>query len=59
LSTVEPVVTVLLAAALLGDRLSPVQLVGGALVLAAVVVLQGLHLWKPGPPEIVNSGSVG
>jgi drug/metabolite transporter (DMT)-like permease len=47
LSTIEPVVTVLLAAALLGDRLSPVQLVGGALVLLAVVMVQGLHLWRP------------
>lgn len=54
LSTVEPVVTVLLAAALLGDRLSPVQLLGGALVLAAVVVVQGLHLWKPGPPSALR-----
>jgi drug/metabolite transporter (DMT)-like permease len=49
LSTVEPVVTVLLAAALLGDRLSPVQLMGGALVLLAVVMVQGLHLWRPAP----------
>jgi len=54
LSTVEPVVTVLLAAALLGDRLSPVQLVGGALVLASVVAVQGLHLWRPGPPSALR-----
>jgi len=54
LSTVEPVVTVLLAAALLGDRLSPVQLVGGALVLLAVVTVQGLQLWKPGPSSTLR-----
>jgi drug/metabolite transporter (DMT)-like permease len=39
LSTVEPVVTVVLAAALLDERLSGVQAIGGALVLAAVVWL--------------------
>ena len=46
LSTWEPVVTVLLAAALLGDRLSAVQLLGGGLVIAAVIVVQAAHLWK-------------
>jgi len=40
LSTWEPVVTVLLAAAILGDRLSIVQMVGGSLVILAVVVVQ-------------------
>jgi drug/metabolite transporter (DMT)-like permease len=54
LSTVEPVVTVLLAAALLGDRLSPVQIAGGALVLAAVVMVQGLQLWRPAPPSALR-----
>lgn len=39
-STVEPVVTLGLAFALLGDRLAPIQLAGGGLVLAAVLVLQ-------------------
>jgi drug/metabolite transporter (DMT)-like permease len=40
LSTFEPPVTVALAFAAFGERLSGVQLLGGALVLAAVVVLQ-------------------
>jgi drug/metabolite transporter (DMT)-like permease len=40
LSTFEPVVTVALAYAVLGERLAPAQLLGGALVLAAVVLLQ-------------------
>jgi len=40
LSTFEPPVTVALAFLVLGERLSPLQLAGGALVLAAVVVLQ-------------------
>ncbi|WP_328416580.1 DMT family transporter [Micromonospora sp. NBC_00389] len=40
LSTFEPVVTTALAALILGESLTPVQLVGGALVLSSVVVLQ-------------------
>jgi drug/metabolite transporter (DMT)-like permease len=40
LSTLEPVVTVALAAAAFGESLSAVQLAGGALVLSAVVVMQ-------------------
>ena len=40
LSTLEPVVTVGLAAAAFGESLSAVQLLGGALVLSAVVVMQ-------------------
>jgi drug/metabolite transporter (DMT)-like permease len=40
LSTFEPPVTVALAFLVLGERLTPAQLAGGALVLAAVIVLQ-------------------
>jgi drug/metabolite transporter (DMT)-like permease len=39
LSTLEPVFTVLLAVSLLDEMLRPAQLVGGGLVLAAVVLL--------------------
>lgn len=39
LATVEPVVTVVLAFLVFSERLGPVQLAGGALVLAAVPVL--------------------
>jgi drug/metabolite transporter (DMT)-like permease len=39
-STVEPVVTVALAVALFGEALGPPQVLGGVLVLAAVVALQ-------------------
>jgi drug/metabolite transporter (DMT)-like permease len=39
LSTIEPVFTVLLAALVLGETIAPVQLAGGALILAAVVLL--------------------
>ena len=40
LSTVEPVVTVTLAVAIYAEALGPLQILGGALVLAAVVALQ-------------------
>jgi drug/metabolite transporter (DMT)-like permease len=43
LSTWEPVVTVLLAAAIFGDRLSFVQAIGGVLVILAVVVVQAFR----------------
>src|SRR4051812_10751195 len=46
-STLEPVVSMLAAAAFLGERLSAVQLAGGVLVLAAVAVITRL---AP-PPE--------
>ncbi|HEU5438581.1 MAG TPA: DMT family transporter [Ktedonobacterales bacterium] len=39
LSTVEPVVTVTLAAVVLGEQVTPLQLAGGVLILSAVVVL--------------------
>jgi drug/metabolite transporter (DMT)-like permease len=39
LSTLEPVVTVLLARALFGEILSPLILAGGAMILAAVIIL--------------------
>ena len=40
LSTFEPVVTVALAFVVLGERMAPAQLLGGALVLGAVILLQ-------------------
>ena len=40
LSTLEPVVTVALAAAVFGEALGPVQLAGGALVLLAAVAVR-------------------
>lgn len=48
LSTLEPVVTVLLAAWLFGDKLMPIVLVGGVMILVAVLILtraemQGNH----------------
>ena len=54
LSTIEPVVTVLAAAIVLGERLSPVQAFGGLLVVAAVVVVQAAHLWRPTPQTVAR-----
>ncbi len=48
LALTEPVVGAALAAALLGEALRPVQLLGGGLVLGAAVVLQ---LARPPSPE--------
>jgi drug/metabolite transporter (DMT)-like permease len=42
-STVEPVVTVSLAIAFLGERFGPAQALGGVLVLGAVLALQSRH----------------
>ncbi|TMC76852.1 MAG: hypothetical protein E6J08_14045, partial [Chloroflexi bacterium] len=54
LSTLEPVVTVSLAIAILGDRFSILQALGGVLVLLAVVVVQAAHLWRAGPPSALR-----
>lgn len=39
ISALEPLVTVILAVAVLGERVVPLQIAGGALILASVVVL--------------------
>jgi drug/metabolite transporter (DMT)-like permease len=49
LSTLEPAVTVLLAALLLGETLKPVTLLGGGLILVAVVLLTHSELRRPEP----------
>ena len=59
-STVEPLVTVSLAVVLLGESLGPAQVLGGALVIGAVIALQsrraeqsvsvGLDVAPPSPP---------
>jgi drug/metabolite transporter (DMT)-like permease len=54
LSTWEPVVTVFLAVVVLGDRLSLVQVMGGILVIVAVIVVQAAHLWRPGLPNALK-----
>lgn len=53
LSTVEPVVTVGLAFAVFGEQLGPVQLVGGLLVLGAVVTVR-VPAREPAPSPAVD-----
>jgi drug/metabolite transporter (DMT)-like permease len=48
-STAEPVITVALAVALYGDELGPLQVLGGGLVLVAVVALQARGARALGP----------
>jgi drug/metabolite transporter (DMT)-like permease len=53
LSTVEPACTVLLAALVLGERVAPIQLAGGILILAAVVLLA--RAAQPAPTAITEA----
>ncbi len=46
LSTLEPIVTVLLAAWLFGEKLLPIVMVGGGFILAAVILLTRAELGK-------------
>jgi len=52
LSTLEPVVTVLLAAMLLGETLKPITLLGGGLVLVAVLLLTRSELDRTDPVRV-------
>jgi drug/metabolite transporter (DMT)-like permease len=53
ISTVEPVYTVALAMILFGESLTPMQIVGGALVIFAVI------LAETGRPETAGSSPQG
>jgi drug/metabolite transporter (DMT)-like permease len=44
LSTLEPIVTVQLAAWLFGDKLLPIVMIGGGLILVAVILLTRAEL---------------
>ena len=46
LSTVEPIVAIVLAAIVLGETISPIQILGGILILAAVVLLATSDIWR-------------
>src|SRR5215216_3239894 len=57
LSTLEPVVTVALAAAAFGESLGVVQLIGGALVLSAVVIMQWPARARLSVPKTAYAGA--
>lgn len=52
LSTLEPVVTVLLAWWLFGEHLDTITMIGGGLILIAVVILTRSELRQIPPPEV-------
>ena len=52
LSTLEPVVTVLLAAWLFQEKLNTISLLGGGLILVAVILLTRNELRQIKPAEI-------
>lgn len=54
LSTLEPVVTVILAALLFGETLTPLGMLGGGLILTAVVLLTRSELREPRPTLVSN-----
>jgi drug/metabolite transporter (DMT)-like permease len=56
LSTFEPVVTVVLASVVLAERLAPIQVIGGALMLTAVVVLRARSSEPPPVAIVAESG---
>lgn len=58
LSTFEPVVTTALAAVVLSEFLTPVQLVGGVVILASVVVLQFRQRARRRPARTSEAGQV-
>ena len=47
LSTFEPIVSVVLAALVLGERLTPLALVGGVLIVAAAALVTHAELVRP------------
>ena len=51
LSTLEPVVTVVLAFAVFGESLGPAQLAGGALVLLAVLAVRAPRSGRRATPS--------
>jgi len=58
-STLEPIVAILSAALLLGEYLQPLQVVGGVVVVGAIIVLQMRPESGPGDPRsVVASGRV-
>ncbi len=57
LSTVEPIVTVLLAAWLFGDKLLPIVMLGGGLILVAVIFLTRAELSKETDNQIALKAS--
>jgi len=56
-STVEPIYTIILAALLFGETLTPIQLVGGAFVIAGVLIAQSGQFVGRRIPATVESAT--
>ena len=56
-STVEPVYTIVMATLLLGERLTLIQLAGGAFVIGGVILAQSSHLSRiaGGPRRVIRA----
>ncbi len=52
LSTLEPVVTIVLAAVFLGEPFQPLQVLGGAIILGAVIWLTRAGMTRPGAAAV-------
>jgi drug/metabolite transporter (DMT)-like permease len=63
LGTIEPILTVIWATLLLGERMQPLQLVGGAFIIASIVLLQTpadmLRRWLRLTPVLVEDAPGG
>jgi drug/metabolite transporter (DMT)-like permease len=52
ISTIEPAYTIVMAALLFGERLTPVQIAGGALIIGAVILAQTTSRSADAPVEL-------
>jgi len=55
-ATLEPISAGVMAFLLLGETLEPLQILGGAMVVSAIVVLQGKREQDPLAPENIRTG---
>jgi len=58
-STVEPVYTIVLATLLFGELLTPIQLLGGILVISAVILAQTASRAKPAETPMPEAAPAG
>jgi drug/metabolite transporter (DMT)-like permease len=54
--TLELVTTVILAGTVLHDRITPIQMLGGALIVGSIALREGVEQWKSAPSAALSSG---
>ncbi len=55
IGTIEPILTLIWTFLLLGEHMRPLQLVGGVLILASIILLQAqslMQVWAKKPPVV-------